>query len=62
MPTREELVEALQHATATRARLSTQPGTHGQRAQIMHTIDSILDQLADEEETCSPACSSSASR
>lgn len=50
MPNRDELIEALHHATDTRARLAKQPGTHGQRAQIMRTIDDILDQLADLED------------
>jgi hypothetical protein len=49
MPTREELVEALHHATATRARLKKQPGTHGHRATILTLIDDLLDELAEVE-------------
>ena len=49
MPTREELVEALHHASATRARLKKQPGTHGQRATILTLIDDLLDELAEVE-------------
>jgi len=60
MTDREELVEALHHATATRARLKDQPGTHGQAA-VMATIDAILDQLTEWEDQCSPvSCSSAA--
>ena len=62
MTDREELVEALHHATATRARLKSQPGTHGQAATVMATIDNILDQLAQWEDQCSPVCSSSPAR
>lgn len=60
MSTRAELMEALHHATATRARLAGQPGTHGKRAAVLHTIDDILDQLREieEDEKC---CTSSAS-
>lgn len=43
--TKAELLEALHHHTATRARLAGQPGTHGQRASLLHRIDDILDQL-----------------
>jgi ATP/maltotriose-dependent transcriptional regulator MalT len=49
MPTREELVEALHHATQTRARLKQQPGQHGQRALILNLIDDLLDELAEVE-------------
>ena len=49
MPTREELVEALHHATETRARLKRQPGQHGQRALILNLIDDLLDELAEVE-------------
>lgn len=49
MPTREELVEALHHATETRARLKQQPGQHGQRALILNLIDDLLDELAEVE-------------
>ena len=61
MDTRDDLLEALHHATATRARLKQQPGTHGQAA-VMATIDAILDQLTEWEAECSPAYSSSALR
>lgn len=49
MPTRDELVEALHHATETRARLKQQPGQHGQRALILNLIDDLLDELAEVE-------------
>ena len=47
MTTRDELLEALDHHSATRQRLSTVPGTHGLRAEIIIKIDEILDQLHD---------------
>lgn len=47
MTTRDELLEALDHHSATRQRLRTQPGTHGIRAEIIHKIDQILDELHD---------------
>ena len=47
MSTRDELLEALDHHSATRQRLSTQPGTHGLRAEIIIKIDQILDELHD---------------
>ena len=47
MTTRDELLEALDHHSATRQRLSHQPGTHGIRAEIIHKIDQILDELHD---------------
>ena len=50
MTTRDELLEALDHHSATRQRLSTQPGTHGLRATIIIKIDEILDQLHDLDE------------
>jgi len=61
MDTRDDLLEALHHATATRARLKSQPGTHGQAA-VMATIDAILDQLTEWEDQCSPVSCSSAAR
>ena len=60
METRAELVEALHHHQATRQRLATQPGTHGQRAALMNRIDHILDLLREIEES-EPCLSSSAS-
>lgn len=50
MTTRDELLEALDHHSATRQRLSHQPGTHGLRATIIIKIDEILDQLHDLDE------------
>lgn len=53
MPNRDDLLEALHHHTATRARLAQQPGTHGARAELLHKIDAILDQLAElEQQPC----------
>lgn len=49
MPTRDDLLEALHHHTATRARLAQQPGTHAARDDLLHKIDAILDQLAELE-------------
>jgi len=49
MPTREELVEALHHATQTRARLAKVPGQHGQRALVLNLINDLLDELAEVE-------------
>lgn len=45
MPTREELLEALEHTWATRHRLAAQPGTHGARRDLGQTFDALLDQL-----------------
>jgi ATP/maltotriose-dependent transcriptional regulator MalT len=50
MPTREELVEALHHATETRARLAKVPGQHGQRALVLNLIDDLLDELAEVDD------------
>ena len=60
METRADLVEALYHHQATRQRLATQPGTHGQRAAVLNRIDHILDLLREIEEA-EPCFSSSAS-
>jgi hypothetical protein len=50
MPTRDELVEALHHATDTRARLAKVPGQHGQRALVLNLIDDLLDELAEVDD------------
>jgi len=50
MPTREELVEALHHATETRARLAKVPGQHGQSALVLNLIDDLLDELAEVDD------------